>query len=251
MRRVFCKVKNYRSYVAGIEAILEREAGFEGGLLVMGPKGSGKTRAAIHHLSDSAYIAYIRAKAAYERPGWLLRDLCRELGVLPHHSIESTYREVVSCLGEIRKIIVIDEAQYLANSFKLAETVKNLNDEVGTGFVFLTEIGGDRLFARFASLFDRMSEIITFKALDGEDIRLIVKEMAEVQIEEDAITVFGELVESRMRPAIVSLNRLERWSRIMKISTITADHIRGMFRAKGGVARPATIIKHAKAVSAA
>lgn len=229
----------------------DRDAGCESGLIISGAKGSGKTRAFLHLLAHNGDIAFLRAKAAYTGPGWLLRDLCRELGILAYHSIEATYRAIVDYLREVRKIIVIDEAQYLTHNFRLAEIVKNLNDEAGTGFVFLTEIGGEKLFMRFGSLFDRVAEIIVFKPLTQEDITLIIEETMEMAMSPDAIEGFCGLVEPRMRPLIISLARLERWARVLKKSEITGNDVRGMFHRKGSPLKPSEIIKAKGLIAAA
>lgn len=252
MRHLFVKTKAVIQAIGGLQAVQGRSDGIPSILLLIAMRGAGKTRLALYLLAHDVNIIYLRAKAAYEnRVGWFLRDIARELGFAPSRMIEEVYGQIIGSLQERSRVIIIDEIGRLANSGRLLEVTKDIHDQVGVPFVFLGEVGSDRLLSRFPSILDRVTQIVTFAPFDRDDVALIAKTLLEVEIDDDGITSLFESVERRFRPMIITLNRVERWARDMGIETITSEHVRAVLDGRGRLIKRSTVTKPTKAISAA
>jgi DNA transposition AAA+ family ATPase len=242
MKREFVKgIKNVTRYVGAMEALWAREAGIEGLGLVMGEKGLGKTRTAIWYMANNDDAIYIRAKTNW-KPSWMLRDINWELGLPPMRSVEELYGQIVNALREKPKLIMIDEINRCVGSEKLMETLRDVHDETATPLVFMGEVNVDHKIGKFAALQDRFNQVVRFARYDAEDIATIVRALLDVEITDDGLAAFTELVEKRFRPTVIALNRLEKWARANKMELLDGQHVKGVLKGRG--ATMATTRRH-------
>lgn len=228
MKREFVKgIKNVARFVGAMDALWSRQAGIEGLGLVIGEKGLGKTRTAIWYMANHEDSIYIRAKTNW-KPSWMYRDMNFELGLPPVRSVEETYGQIVNALRERPRLIILDEIGRCISSEKLMESLRDVHDETSAPLVFMGEVGTDRRLGRFEALFDRFNQIVRFARYDAEDVATIAASLLEMHIDDEGLQAFSELVEKRFRPAVIALNRLERWARDNKVEQLTGQHVHGV-----------------------
>ncbi len=84
----------------------------------------------------------------------------------------------------------------------------------------------DKKLARYKHLYDRFSEIVHFKPLTEQDIRMIADQLCEVALDDDAVSYIAGQA-NRFRKIAVWLYRAEAIAKANSIKTITAQHLNG------------------------
>ena len=80
---------------------------------------------------------------------------------------------------------------------------------------------------KYRHLYDRLSEIIEFKPFSKEDMEVIVEELSEIKITDEAKEIFFEKA-NRFRQVIKGLALLEKLANTNGLNKIDAKHVKGL-----------------------
>jgi hypothetical protein len=76
------------------------------------------------------------------------------------------------CSGEGFTVHV--KVQYLAGDQKAIETIRDIHDKTNVPVIFVGMTLAEKKLARYRHLYDRLSEIVHFKAFSLNDVREII-----------------------------------------------------------------------------
>lgn len=180
-------VKNVSRLKAAGDALMQRSMGLPGIGLISGPTGYGKTTAATW-MVNQCHGVYIRAMRLWS-PKTMLMNLMRELDLDPRAKNNGEMVEaIIQRLAETNRPIFLDEADYVVESSRLLDTLRDIHD-MSTVPVIL--IGKDKLAARIKDeqFTGRVLEHakVEFQGADIEDARILATGLAEVGIADDLL----------------------------------------------------------------
>ena len=87
---------------------------------------------------------------------------------------------------------LIDEVDYLIGRSKTIETLRDLHDLTGAPVVLIGMQEAKTKLGKFRHLYDRISEIVEFKTFSKDDMEVIVEELSEIKITDEAKEIFFE-----------------------------------------------------------
>jgi len=201
-----------------------RQEGIPGMALVYGEPGLGKTKTALWWIAQNDGV-FIRTKKLMTGR-WLLEEIVAELGEAPMRRISDLFRQAQEQLLEHPRTIFVDEADYLSHDARVLETLRDLHDITGSPIVLIGMDQADKKLARYKHLYDRFSEIVHFKSLTEQDIRMIADQLCEVALSDDAISYIAEQA-NRFRKIVVWLYRAEAIAKANSLKVVSAQHLNG------------------------
>ena len=80
---------------------------------------------------------------------------------------------------------------------------------------------------KFRHLYDRISEIVEFKTFSKDDMEVIVEELSEIKITDEAKEIFFEK-SNRFRQAIKGIATLENLAKTNGLNKIDAKQVKGL-----------------------
>jgi len=226
MKTAFVKTANVLNFTAAMARLSSRNDGVPGMALVYGEPGLGKTQATTHWVAQNANVVYVRAKALMT-PRWLLEDLATELGEDAEYRSKKLFESCCKSLGNQRRMILVDEVDYLLKNPLLAETLRDLHDSSQAPIVLIGMAGADKKIARYRPLTDRLSEIVPFKELSATDVRLIVEQLCDVKLTPDACAALHARAR-RFRQVVMALYKIEHLARANSLKEVQAQHVEGL-----------------------
>lgn len=222
MKSRIVKVKNIFKLSEASQALLTRAPGTPGIGVIDGPAGYGKTKATTW-LSMQVPCIHVRALALWT-PSAMLCDMLAELRLPDGGSCAQMIRRLVNGLTPGHTIF-IDEADYIARSTRLVETLRDLHD-IALCPVIL--IGEEELLTKLAHLrrfTSRVAQHVTFEALDLDDTRVLARELCEVEIKPDLVERIHVTTGGNIRNIVVSLQNAEQRARARGKSAIGIEDI--------------------------
>lgn len=222
MKKVFVKTANVKRFLSAMNRLQNRQDGIPGMALIYSDPGLGKTKTAAWWVNQNDAI-FIRTKKLMTGR-WLLEELVVELGEAPMWRVSDLYRQARSLLLERQPMVFIDEIDYLTHDARIIESLRDLHDDTGVPIVFIGMGMADKKLGRYRHLYDRFSEIIKFHDLGESDVRIIVNEMCEVRLSDDAVKYIHSQAK-RFRKIIVRLYRCEQLAHINNLKEIKAEHL--------------------------
>lgn len=224
MKKVFARTTNVEKFMLAMTRLQNRQDGIPGMALVYGEPGLGKTKTALWWIAQNDGI-FIRTKKLMTGR-WLLEEIVAELGEAPMRRISDLFRQAQDQLLEHPRTIFVDEADYLSHDARVLETLRDLHDITGAPVVLIGMDQADKKLARYKHLYDRFSEIVHFKPLGEQDIRMIADQLCEVRLSNDAVSYIAGQT-NRFRRIIVFLYRAEAIAKANSLKEITAQHLNG------------------------
>jgi DNA transposition AAA+ family ATPase len=153
--------------------------------LVDGKTGYGKTEFLETYATQHPGRArYLRCLDAWSVP-WMLRDICRALGLPPRGTTENNLRQLIAELKERPRIVILDDAQerLIARRHHL-NTIRDLHDETKTPIVMVGEgKAQEEVFRKSPSSWRRVSQVVVFQALSVADIQVMAQALCEPGLE--------------------------------------------------------------------
>jgi len=110
-------------------------------VLLSGAAGAGKTTALKHYVDETAGVIFITANSCTTSAAAILTEITLKLGRTPKTKKQLLMKELVSCLQDSKRLIIVDEADHL--TFSALQALRNLNDEAGVGILLA---GNDRIY---------------------------------------------------------------------------------------------------------
>lgn len=221
MRSQTAPVKNLQSFLSMVAAVETRAADAPGLAVAYGPPGFGKSTAAAF-ITPKKGAALIRAIAAW-RLSDLLRALAREVGVDPAARNTTTVERLVERLALTRKLVIIDEADYVVAKSDLINTVRDLQDLSGTPFVLLGMENFARKLSQHELVAGRVYSWTQFAPIDLDDVRQIHKACCEVAMDEPLLKRIAKEANGSARRVHAAMAYVERHCAQKGLKQATAE----------------------------
>lgn len=218
MKKVFVKTKNIRAFIALATKLKNTKNNVPKIALIYGEPGLGKTQAiAWWALRNKVSII---TGTNHMTPRWFLKKLVEDLGEMPQKLVSELFEQAATLLIQNPRMLIVDEVDYLVNSARTIETIRDLHDRTGIPVLLVGMSAVDKKLSRYKHLFDRIIGIYKFKLFDYEDIKQIINNLSEVSFEEDAIAWVSERA-NRFRQIVNIIANIEDFAKTNDYKTIT------------------------------
>lgn len=218
MRSRIVPIKNIARLTAAAKALTSRAPNAPGMGLVEGETGYGKSTA-IAWLANQQPSIYVRAMAVWT-PSAMLAAMLRELRQPAAGSCAAQVERVIEALADGGQTVFLDEADYVVNSSRMTETLRDLHDVAAVPVVLIGMAGIDQRLAHRKQLTGRLAQHVRFAGLDMEDTALLARELAEVEIAEDLLARIHTESRGSVRLTVVALARTEQIARQRGLSLV-------------------------------
>lgn len=212
MRHKIVPIKNVSRVLDASEALINRTLGMPGIGLIWGRSGLGKTTAATW-MVNQCHGVYVRAIAT-STPSSLLGAIMRELDIDVRGSTNADRVEaIVQKLAESQRPLFIDEADYIVESKRLTETLRDIHDLSTVPVILIGMDNIKRKLREREQFTGRIAQWVEFQPADMADARLLADGMCEVKIADDLLERLHKAATGSVRLITVGLGRLEQFAR--------------------------------------
>lgn len=218
MRSRIVPVKNIARLSAASKALTNRAPNAPGMGLVEGETGYGKSTA-IAWLANQSPSIYVRAMAVWT-PSAMLGAMARELRLPVGGSCAAQVERIIEALAEGRQTVFVDEADYIVNSTRMTETLRDLHDVATVPVVLIGMAGISQRLSQRKQLTGRLAQHVTFEQMDIDDTALLARELAEVTVQPDLIEHLHGQARGSVRLIVVALARIEQMARSRGLGAI-------------------------------
>lgn len=225
MRKTFVKTKNVKGFMNLIYSLKNKPENISKIGLIYGEAGLGKTKTALY-LAIQHDAIYIRATNSMT-PKWLLEELAGELDEIPRFYTADIFRQCVTAIKSKPQMIIVDEIDYLLADFRAIESLRDLHDETGVPIVLVGMKLAKHKLKKHTHLFDRISEIYRFDEFDFQNVKQIVTELSEIEIQDSAIRIIYQKA-TRFRQIVQIIDKVEKAASANALTAIdktTAEEI--------------------------
>jgi hypothetical protein len=205
MKDVFVRTRNVVAFINAIEAV-HNEKGPKM-ILTKGQPGRGKTKTMAWYTAHNKAV-YLEAEAGWNI-GWLLDDLCFELGVRPEHKLSSRSRQVKDIIRKERPVLIIDEADLLRHDKKVLETIKSIHDRCDVPVVLVGTSEIEQEVRRYSQLSSRVVNTVDYSDISKAELPAIISQLAEVTLDDTAMKELTLHIRT-MRDVVRFLPHIER-----------------------------------------
>ncbi|MFP4131295.1 MAG: AAA family ATPase [Thiohalospira sp.] len=220
MRHRIVPVKNVARLSEASDSLIHRGLGMPGMGLLWGHTGYGKTTAATW-LINRVHGVYVRPIAT-TTPSTFLASILRELDLEAKGSCAQMVERIVEALATSNRPLFVDEADYLADSKKLTETLRDIHDLSTVPVVLIGMAGIQRKLAQRQQLSGRIAQWVEFGPADLEDARHLADALAEVEVQDDLLERLHHASGGEVRRITVGLGRIEQQAQVRSLEAIGA-----------------------------
>ncbi len=213
-------VKNVARLNDAGEALRRRPAGMPGMGLVHGETGYGKTTGVTWY-ANRCNAAYVRAMATWT-PSAMFKAIARELRIQARGSCAMMMEDIVEALALSNRPLFVDEADYLIDSKRMTESLRDIHDMTTVPVVLVGMGGIDQRISHRKQLTGRISQDVRFLPADLEDAQTLAKQLCEVEVREDLLAQLHRQSAGSVRLLVVGLTRIEQRARSQGKSHINA-----------------------------
>lgn len=186
MKHKIIPVKNIGRLTGAAESLLARAPGMPGMGLVYGPTGYGKTTACTW-LINQVHGVYVRAMKLWS-PKTMLEAISRELDLDLHGlTLAGMLERIIQRLAETNRPLFIDEADYVVESKRLLDSLRDLHDMSAVPVILIGMHGIDRRIRSNPQFTGRLAQWVQFQGLDAEDASLLRDQLPDVAIADDLL----------------------------------------------------------------
>jgi len=225
MKKVFVRTKNVKNFVNLMNNLKNSTNEIPKMGLIYGDPGLGKTQTAIWWAMKNNAV-YVRAQNRMTSK-WLLESIIYELGEAAIR--RKTSDLVEQCIAHLRmqpQMIIVDEVDYLVNKMATIETLRDIHDLACVPIVLIGMLNAKTKLGTYKHFYDRISEKLEFETFAQEDIDIIIDELSEVKIMDDAkVKIFEKINRFRQLTKIISL--IETLAQTNGLTKIDAKHLKG------------------------
>lgn len=220
MRDRIARVTNIRVLWAASETLRTRATGVPGIGIVWGASGAGKTTA-ITWLANQPGInaVYVRAMKLWT-PTAMLGAIMRELNAEPKPRCATMIDYITRTLARENRPLFVDESDYLAESKKLLDALRDLHDMATTPLVLIGMKDFQRRVMHREQLAGRVSQWVEFQPADLKDARLLCDELCEFKVADDLLASLHRSCAGSIRGLVVGFSRIEHLARKQGLSTV-------------------------------
>ena len=220
MNKIFVKTQNVKNFIGLVENLINNPQNIPKMGLVYGEPGLGKSQTALW-LSCKYDGIYLRASNLMTGR-WLLEEMVKELDEIPRFLTSDNFNIVVKKLKQNPQVIFIDEIDYLMNTYKTIETLRDIHDETDCPIIFIGMGLAHRKLERYKHLYDRFSEIIKFETFGVNDLSQIIGQLSEIPLTPDAIEYIHSKY-NRFRQIVQLINQMETFAKDNNLAEITKE----------------------------
>lgn len=232
MRPRILPIKNVARLKTAGDALVNRSYGMPGIGLVWGPTGYGKTTACTW-LVNQVNGLYIRAMRLWS-PKTMLTAIARELDIAPRRLNNGELVEaIVERLAETGRPLFIDEADYVVESSRLVDTLRDIHDLSSAPVILIGMHGIEKRIRGNEQFTGRIAQWVGFQGADLDDARLLADGLAEVTVQPDLLTALHQAATPKrrgkpgdegaeVRRIVVGLGQIETFARARGLTTIGA-----------------------------
>ncbi|MES9873118.1 MAG: ATP-binding protein [Candidatus Sedimenticola sp. 6PFRAG7] len=226
-------VKNVSRLNEAGQALIQRDLGMPGMGLIWGPTGYGKTTAATWFINQ-CHGVYIRAMRLWS-PKSMLTALARELDLdVKGRNNGEMVELIIQRLAESNRTVFIDEADYIVESRRLTDTLRDIHDLSTVPVILIGMHGIEKRIRGNEQFTGRIAQWVAFEGLDMADARLLADGLAEVIIADDLLRQLHTAASPKSRQGgisggaevrrlVVGLGRIEQYARSRGLTQIAAD----------------------------
>ncbi len=217
MKHKIVEVKNVIRTFDMFSNLLGRSEVTPGVGLIEGPTGFGKsttTTSMINHLSSTGSLpVYIRC-FALDTPSGFIARIMKELGAEPMYPLRKSVEFIINAMNEQQISLFIDEADHIVGQAKIMETVRDFYDATEQPVILIGMEEIARRISHRKQLFNRISEWVTFKPADIEDVNMFSTELLEdgITVGEDLLDFMRERSGGEVRRILIALEKIERFA---------------------------------------
>ncbi len=184
--------------------------------LIYGLPGLGKTTYAQRMAFQRGYI-YLRLEAT-STPKSFAVDLITALyqrfnlgNNIPYGTTNNLFKLSLQILEEQEDmVIVVDEIDYAFKHEKLLGAIRDIVDETLTVVILVgMQNAKDRLSQINEYYFDRCNSFYEFKSVSRKDIRILAREVLEVEVTERIVDIIHESAKGNLRKAMKMMHSIE------------------------------------------
>ena len=225
MHKLFVKTRNVKNFIGLMNNLIDKSNEVPKMGLIYGDPGLGKTQTAVWWATNNDAV-YVRAQNKMTCR-WLLEKIVYELGESPSRKMADLIEQCITHLRLKPQVIIIDEVDYLINRHRIVETLRDLHDLTGVPIVLIGMQEAKTKLGKYRHLYDRISEIIEFKPLSKDDLDVIVEELSEIKITDEAKEIFFEKT-NRFRQVIKGISLLENLAKTNGLNKIDVKQVKGL-----------------------
>lgn len=228
MRRTFVKIDNVNRFLAAFTALENRGAQECCLMVIDGLPGLAKTSVTEWWAAENDAV-FVRAKSGWTG-NWMLSDLLTALNVVPRHSFEAKFEQLLVALGQRQQeamlagrsfAVVIDEIDHICRREKMLEPLRDLTDHLQTVPMIWVGMGKVRtnltLFPQIAS---RVAQYVQFTPASMADTRALVEGLCEVPVADDLIEYLHRVSKGRIREIKEGIMAIERVGKLARGKTV-------------------------------
>ena len=184
--------------------------------LIYGLPGLGKTTYAQRMAFQRGYI-YLRLEATSTPKSFavdLITALYQRFGLgnnIPYGTTNNLFKLSLQILEEQEDmVIVIDEIDYAFKHEKLLGAIRDIVDETLTVVILVgMQNAKDRLSQINEYYFDRCNSFYEFKPVNRKDIKILAKEVLDVEVTEKIVDLIHESAKGNLRKAMKMMHSIE------------------------------------------
>lgn len=225
MHKLFVKTRNVKNFIGLMNNLIDKSNEVPKMGLIYGDPGLGKTQTAVWWATKNDAV-YVRAQNKMTCR-WLLEKIVYELGESPSRKMADLIEQCITHLRLKPQVIIIDEVDYLINRHRIVETLRDLHDLTGVPIVLIGMQEAKTKLGKYRHLYDRISEIIEFKPFSKDDLDVIVEELSEIKITDEAKEIFFEKT-NRFRQVIKGISLLENLAKTNGLNKIDVKQVKGL-----------------------
>lgn len=204
--------KNLARLSDASEMLLRRAPGLPGMALVHGETGTGKTTA-VAWMVNRYNGVYVRALAAWT-PAAMFSAILRELGRHASGSGAQMVGQIIEALALSGRPLFIDEADYLVDSKRMSESLRDIHDMTSAPVILVGMGGIDQRLSSRKQLTGRVLQDVHFDALDRDDAKAIAAALCEVKVKADLLDAVHKATGGYVRNLVVALARIEEYAKL-------------------------------------
>ena len=220
MKAVCVPLKNLLKLTSTIGRVMERSAVESAIILLTAHTGLGKSTSVARALPQFGATFY-RANSATTYSS-LLNALCFELGLEQRWRNSDKLNAITDFLKDSPRPIFIDEADNLARDGRMLEVLRDIHDIAGVPVLIVGMDGFERKLTRYPQFMRRISQRIEFRPCDLDDARKLAKELCEVSVADDLVSLMHKKAKGSVGLMVVALAHFERLAKGNQLKSINA-----------------------------
>lgn len=224
MKLEFITTKNVKKFAALMAELQNLPPNIPKMALVYGESGLGKSET-ITKWAFKNDCVYVRANQGMTTR-WLLSEIANELDTDSCWHIDDTFNQIEKALILNKKIIIIDEVDYLIEKRSI-ETLRDLHDRTGCPMVLVGMGMIDKKLSRYPHLMDRIYKKLKFETFNSNDIQAIIENLTELEFTQDGLEYLATRT-NQFRQIVKLVNQIEKLANTNQIEVLDEYTLKGL-----------------------